>query len=61
MDCMRAAEAMYILEPERRYSRDRAQAREAAKEVLIFFRGMYIKASWNLTSSVPASLNPTRL
>ena len=33
-DCINAAEAMYILDPLRRYHRDSAQERAAAKEVL---------------------------
>ena len=52
---------MYILDPLRRYHRDSAQERAAAKLVLMFFRGIKISASWKRTTSVPASLNPSKL
>ena len=60
-DCMRAADDTYVFAPDRRYQRDRAQASAAAKDVLTFFRGMKISASWNLTMFVPVSTKPSRL
>ena len=58
---MRAAEEMYVFAPLFLYHSDNAHANDAAKDVLTFFLGMYIRASWNRTMFVPFSTNPKRL
>ena len=60
-DCIRAAAEIYTFDPDFLYQRASAQDSAAAKDVLTFFLGMYISASWNRTMFVPFRTNPTRL